>query len=206
MHRWSHSQGAPVMPSQILTLTPSELVSFLSYLTAPYTMPGATNCLRREWAALLHDVSNTLMQSSAYSQQHQEQTNKAHLSQEDDCTTYTRILPSEYGCTDGQPSLSLQDIGKLLQDTINNTSQEPPHSQKHHLALTPAPTKQHNNAARGKAPNAPLRGGGKGQGSHANKKLPPIQMQNLDDNEDNADHALDGEDVNSKYASFCLAP
>ena len=112
----------------------------------PYKIPGATNCLLSEWPALLHDVINNLMQSSSSSnvQQQDPASNRTHLAEEDDCTTYTHILPLEYDCVEGQLSPVLQDFGKAVQDVINSNMQKP-YSQKHLLAITPVPSKRKQN-------------------------------------------------------------
>ena len=76
VHRWSHMQNTLMTLTQILTYIPTEMLSFLTYLILPCTMPGSSNCLIREWPALLHDViHNCLVSSSSSSFQTQKYRN-----------------------------------------------------------------------------------------------------------------------------------
>ena len=169
-------------------------------------MTGSTNCLLREWPTLLHNVINSFISSSSLSSQtQQQQTNKAHLSEEDDCTTYMHSLPLLYDCTEGgQPPLVLQTCGKALQEMIENTI-DPQQQQNSCLAITPAPSTRckQQTAGRGKPPNASLRGRG-GRGSCANKKLPPIPLTNLDNYD--GDEDIEEEDQDKQQEQTATTP
>ena len=129
----------------------------------------------------------------------------AHLSEEDDCTTYMHSLPLLYGCTEGgQPPLVLQPCGKALQEMIENTI-DPQQQQNSCLAITPAPSTRckQQTAGRGKPPNASLRGRG-GRGSCANKKLPPIPLTNLDNYD--GDEDIEEEDQDKQQEQTATTP
>ena len=117
IHRWSTTQGDLFQPSQNLSFTPNETLSFLTYITAPYTYDGASNCLKEEWASLLHELVNSLKASSSDNTDNETITKRTHLSEQDDCTSFTHTLPLEY---DDLPELIIKDFGESIPTT-------PPH-------------------------------------------------------------------------------
>ena len=110
----------------------------MTYITAPYTYDGASNCLKDNWASLLHEIVNSLKTSSD-STNDEVITKRTHLSEEDDCTSFTHALPLEYNDV---PDLVIKDFGESL-------------------AVTPPQQKnrKHKNSDCdiGQPPNAPLR-------------------------------------------------
>ena len=169
VHRWSTTQGNLFQPSQNLSFTPNETLSFLTYITAPYTYDGASNCLKEEWASLLHELVNSLTASTSDSA-NETITKRTHLTEDDDCTSFTHTLPLEY---DDLPELVIKDFGKSIPTT--------PPNQKNRKS----------ESGIGHPPNAPVRKSkstsrvSKGQAATAARavKLPPPTLVNIDDDE-----------------------
>ena len=179
VHRWSTSQGDLFQPSQNLSFTPNETLSFLTYITAPYTYDGASNCLKDEWASLLHEIVNSLKTSSD-STDNETITKRTHLSEENDCTSFTHALPLEYNEV---PDLVIKDFGESL-------------------AVTPPQQKNHKHMSEGgigQPLNAPLRKNkstskiSKGRAASAARavKMSSSKLVHIDDdNEDDLDQAI----------------
>ena len=173
VHRWSTTQGNLFQPSQNLSFTPNETLSVLTYITAPYTYEGASNCLKEEWASLLHELVNSLTTSTS-DNANETITKRTHLTEDDDCTSFTHTLPLEY---DDMPELVNKDFGKSIPKT--------PPSQIHRKHVA--------EGGKGHPPNAPLRKGkssasrvSKGRAATAARivKLPPPPLVHVDDNGD----------------------
>ena len=141
IHRWSNSLGNLFQPLQNLSFTPNEMLSLMTYITTPYKYTGASNCLQHKWASLLHEIVNSLIPQSSSSGNNIDSesiTNRTHLTEEDDCTLFTHILPLEYS---DMPDLVIKDFGESLAVT-------PPQQKQH---------KQRSEGGIGQPPNAPLR-------------------------------------------------
>ena len=178
VHRWSTTQGNLFQPSQNLSFTPNETLSFLTYITAPYTYDGASNCLKEEWASLLHELVNSLTASTSDNAS-ETITKRTHLTEDDDCTSFTHTLPLEY---DDLPELVIKDFGKSIPKT------PPPHQKN-----------RKSEGGIGQPPNAPLRKSNKstsrvskGRAATAARavKLPP-PLVHVDDD---GDFYEDGQD------------
>ena len=171
VHRWSTTQGNLFQPSQNLSFTPNETLSVLTYITAPYTYEGASNCLKEEWASLLHELVNSLTASTSDNTS-ETITKRTHLTEDDDCTSFTHTLPLEY---DDMPELVNKDFGKSIPKT--------PPSQIHRKHVA--------EGGKGHPPNAPLRKSkstsrvSKGRAATAARavKLPPPALVHIDDDE-----------------------
>ena len=171
VHRWSTTQGNLFQPSQNLSFTPNETLSVLTYITAPYTYDRASNCLKEEWASLLHELVNSLTASTS-DNANETITKRTHLTEDDDCTSFTHTLPLEY---DDMPELVNKDFGKSIPKT--------PPSQIHHKHIA--------EGGKGHPPNAPLRKSkstsrvSKGRAATAARavKLPPPALVHIDDDD-----------------------
>jgi len=171
VHRWSTTQGNLFQPSQNLSFTPNETLSFLTYITAPYTYDGASNCLKEEWASLLHELVNSLTASSSDSA-NDTITKRTHLTEDDDCTSFTHTLPLEY---DDLPELVIKDFGKSIPKTPPNQIH------RKHVA----------EGGKGHPPNAPIRKSkstsrvSKGRAATAARavKLPPPSIVTVEDDD-----------------------
>ena len=160
LHRWSNDSQHIATPTQILTLTPTETLCLLTYITEPYSSNGRKhNCLQIHWPDLLNDtVSNCL-------KPHMDQTSdsisssklKAHLSEGDDSTIYL------HGTTDdgSPPEMMITDFASLVEKaTASSSSLSSPVR-----AITLPPTY----VPPGQPPNAPSR---KKTGSSKNSNTP----------------------------------
>ena len=175
IHRWSTSQGDLFQPSQNLSFTPNEPLSFLTYITTPFSYTGGSNCLKEEWSSLLHEIANSLRASSDTTN-NETITKRTHLSEEDDCTSFTHTLPLEY---DDVPELIIKDFGESIPTT-------PPHQKN-----------RKSEGGIGNPPNAPVRKNkstsrvSKGRAATAARavKLPPklVHIGNDDYYEDSQD-------------------
>ena len=171
VHRWSTTQGNLFQPSQNLSFTPNETLAFLTYITAPYTYDGASNCLKEEWASLLHELVNSLTASSTSDSANETITKRTHLTEDDDCTSFTHTLPLEY---DDLPELVIKDFGKSIPTT--------PPNQKN---------RKSSEGGIGHPPNAPVRKSkstsrvSKGRAATAARavKLPPPPLVHVDDDD-----------------------
>ena len=170
IHRWSTTQGDLFQPSQNLSFTPNKTLSFLTYITAPYAYDGASNCLKEEWASLLHEVVNS-RKAPTSDNADEKITKRTQLSEEDDCTSFTHTLPLEY---DDLPDLVIKDFGESILTT-------PPH-QIHHKHIS--------EGGIGHPPNAPVRKSkstsrvSKGRAATAARavKMPP-KLVHIDDDD-----------------------
>ena len=172
VHRWSTTQGNLFQPSQNLSFTPNETLSVLTYITAPYTYEGASNCLKEEWASLLHELVNSLTTSTS-DNANETITKRTHLTEDDDCTSFTHTLPLEY---DDMPELVNKDFGKSIPKT--------PPSQIHRKHVA--------EGGKGHPPNAPLRKSkstsrvSKGRAATAARAVklpPPPALVHIDDDD-----------------------
>ena len=66
--------------------------------------------MKDDWALLLHEIVNSLKTASD-STDNETITKRTHLSEEDDCTSFTHALPLEYN---DMPDLVIKDVGELL--------------------------------------------------------------------------------------------
>ena len=110
----------------------------MTYITTPYTYDGASNCLKEEWASLLHEIVNSLKTSSGNTDNDEVISKRTHLTEEDDRTSYTHTLPLEYTEV---PDLVIKDFGESIAVT--------PPQQKNRK-------RQHSDCDKGQPPNAPL--------------------------------------------------
>ena len=178
VHRWSTSQGDLFQPSQNISFTPNEVLSCMTYITTPYTYDGASNCLKEEWASLLHEIVNSLKTSSDTTD-NEIITKRTHLTEEDDRTSYTHALPLE--CNE-VPDLVVKDFGESIAIT--------PSQQKNR--------KQSSECGIGQPPNAPLRkktstskiSKGRAASAALAVKMSSSTPVHIEDDEDNLDQAI----------------
>ena len=158
LHRWSNDSQHIATPTQILTLTPTETLCLLTYITEPYSSNGRKhNCLQIHWPDLLNDtVSNCL-------KPHMDQTSdsisssklKAHLSEGDDSTIYL------HGTTDdgSPPEMMITDFASLVEKATAASSSASSSPVRRAITLPPTYVPP------GQPPNAPSRKKKKGTSS-----------------------------------------
>ena len=147
LHRWSNDNCRIATPTQILTLTPTETLCLLTYITEPYTSHGTKhNCLKIHWPDLLNDtVTNCLR---AHTDQRASSSDssklKAHLSEGDDATIYLHTMTGD----GSPPEMMLTDFATLVEISQKHYSSSP---------MRPAITFPPNYVPPGQPPNAPIR-------------------------------------------------
>ena len=94
LHRWSNDYQHIATPTQILTLTPTETLCLLTYITEPYSSNGRKhNCLKIHWPDLLNDtVTNCLKAHMDQTSDSSSSKLKAHLSEGDDICTARQTM------------------------------------------------------------------------------------------------------------------
>ena len=147
MHRWSNDYQRIATPTQILTLTPTETLCLLTYITEPYTSDGRKhNCLKIHWPDLLNDtVTNCL---SAHTDQGGSSSSdssklKAHLSEGGDSTIYLHTTTDD----GSPPEMMLTDFASLIETATSKQQSSPMRA----IMLPPSYVPP------GQPPNAPIR-------------------------------------------------
>ena len=145
LHRWSNDNQRIVTPTQILTLTPTETLCLLTYITEPYSSNGRKhNCLEIHWPDLLNDtVTNYLCTDQGGSSSDSSSKLKAHLSEGDDSTIYLHSTTDD----GSPPEMMLTDFASLVEAAAVSSSSSPIR------AITLPPTY----VPPGQPPNAPIR-------------------------------------------------
>ena len=183
LHRWSNDSQHIATPTQILTLTPTETLCLLTYITEPYSSNGRKhNCLQLHWPDLLNDtVSNCL-------RPHMDQTSdsisssklKAYLTEGDDSTIYLHSTTDD----GSPPEMMIADFASLVEKTTASSSS----LSSPVRAITLPPTY----VPPGQPPNAPSR---KKTGSSKNSNTPTSYIvDSSSDSSSNADSTNDEED------------
>ena len=147
MHRWSNDNSRIATPTQILTLTPTETLCVLTYITEPYTSHGTKpNCLKIHWPDLLNDtVTNFLRDHTDQGASSSDSSKlKAHLSEGDDATIYLHTTTGD----GSPPEMMLTDFAALVDTSQKKQSSSP---------MRPAITLPPNYVPPGQPPNAPIR-------------------------------------------------
>ena len=148
MHRWSNDNCRIATPTQILTLTPTETLCLLTYITEPYTSHGTKhNCLKIHWPDLLNDtVTNCLKAHTDQGASSSDSSKlKAHLSEGDDATIYLHTTTGD----GSPPEMMLTDFATLVEISQKQSSSSP--------MRRPAITLPPNYVPPGQPPNAPVR-------------------------------------------------
>ena len=146
MHRWSNDNSRIATPTQILTLTPTETLCLLTYITEPYTSHGTKhNCLKIHWPDLLNDtITNCLRAHTDQGASDSSSKLKAHLSEGDDATIYLHTTTGD----GSPPEMMLTDFATLVEVSQKQSSSSP---------MRPAITFPPNYVPPGQPPNAPIR-------------------------------------------------
>ena len=147
MHRWSNDNNRIATSTQILTLTPTETLCLLTYITEPYTSHGTKhNCLKIHWPDLLNDtVTNCLRAHTDQGASSSDSSKlKAHLSEGDDATIYLHTMTGD----GSPPEMMLTDFATLVEVSQKQSSSSP---------MRPAITFPPNYVPPGQPPNAPIR-------------------------------------------------
>ena len=147
MHRWSNDNSRIATPTQILTLTPTETLCLLTYITEPYTSHGTKhNCLKSHWPDLLNDtVTNCLRGHTDQGASSSDSSKlKAHLSEGDDATIYLHTTTGD----GSPPEMMLTDFATLVETSQKHSSSSP---------MRPAITFPPHYVSPGQPPNAPIR-------------------------------------------------
>ena len=155
MHRWSNDNSRIATPTQILTLTPTETLCLLTYITEPYTSHGTKhNCLKIHWPDLLNDTVTNCLRGGHTDQGASSSDSsklKAHLSEGDDATIYLHTATGD----GSPPEMMLTDFATLVESS--QQQQQNKHSSLMRRAITLPP----NYVPPGQPPNAPIRKNGK---------------------------------------------
>ena len=148
LHRWSNDYQHIATPTQILTLTPTETLCVLTYITEPYSSNGRKhNCLKIHWPDLLNDTVTTCLRP------HMDQTStssssssklKAYLTEGDDSTIYLHSTTDD----GSPPEMMIADFASLVEKATASSSVSSPV-----WAITLPPTY----VPPGQPPNAPSR-------------------------------------------------
>ena len=149
MHRWSNDNSRIATPTQILTLTPTETLCLLTYITEPYTSHGTKhNCLKIHWPDLLNDtVTNCLRGHTDQGASSSDSSKlKAQLLEGDDATIYLHTTTGD----GSPPEMMLTDFATLVE---SSQQQQNRHSSPMRRAITLPP----NYVPPGQPPNAPVR-------------------------------------------------
>ena len=179
MHRWSNDNSRIATPTQILTLTPTETLCLLTYITEPYTSHGTKhNCLKIHWPDLLNDtVTNCLRGHTDQGASSSDASKlKAHLSEGDDATIYLHTTTGD----GSPPEMMLTDFATLVE---SSQQQQNRHSSPMRRAITLPP----NYVPPGQPPNAPVR-------KNSKKTAPTSFIVNSSSSSDNEDED-DDEDI-----------
>ena len=148
LHRWSNDNNRIATQTQILTLTPTETLCLLTYITEPYTSNGTKhNCLKIHWPDLLNDtVTNCLRAHTDQGASSSDSSSKlkAHLSEGDDSTIYLHTTTGD----GSPPEMMLTDFATLVETSQKHASSSP---------MRPAITLPPNYVPPGQPPNAPIR-------------------------------------------------
>ena len=145
MHRWSNDNSRIATPTQILTLTPTETLCLLTYITEPYTSHGTKqNCLKIHWPDLLNDTVTKCLKGHTDQEASSSDSSKlkAHLSEGDDATIYLHTTTGD----GSPPEMMLTDFATLVET-----------SQQKHSPVRPAITFPPHYVPPGQPPNAPIR-------------------------------------------------
>ena len=142
MHRWSNDHQRIGTPTQLITLTPTEMLYFVMYITEPYTSCGRKhNCLKIKWPDLLNDIITNCLTPQTNQGGSSDTKLKAHLTEGDDSTIYLHTTEDD----GSPPKMFLTDIAQL----IASQQQSPPR--------IPALTLPSLYVPPGQPPNAPIR-------------------------------------------------
>ena len=151
MHRWSNDNSRIATQTQVLTLTPTETLCLLAYITEPYTSHGTKhNCLKIHWPDLLNErVTNCLKahtdQGGASSDSSKKL--KAHLSEGDDATIYLHTTTGD----GSPPEMMLTDFASLVESATAAAAHQQSSSPIRAITLPPS------YVSPGQPPNAPIR-------------------------------------------------
>ena len=148
MHRWSNDNNRIATNTQILTLTPTETLCLLTYITEPYTSHGTKqNCLKIHWPDVLNETVTNFLK--AHTDQGTTSSGssklKAHLSEGDDATIYLHTTTGD----GSPPEMMLTDFATLVDISQKHSSSSSP--------MRPAITFPPNYVPPGQPPNAPIR-------------------------------------------------
>ena len=151
MHRWSNDNSRVATPTQILTLTPTETLCLLTYITEPYTSNGQKhNCLKIHWPDLLNDtITNCLKAHTDQGASSSDSSKlKAHLSEGDDATIYLHTTTGD----GSPPEMMLTDFATLVEEAASQKA-----AQSSSSPMRPAITFPPHYVPPGQPPNAPVR-------------------------------------------------
>ena len=173
LHRWSNDYQHIATPTQILTLTPTETLCLLTYITEPYSSNGRKhNCLKIQWPDLLNDTVTNCLKA------HMDQTSdssssssklKAHLLEGDDSTIYLHSTTDD----GSPPEMMIADFASLVEKaTAASSSISSPVR-----ALTLPP----NYVPPGQPPNAPSRKSRSNSSKHSSTTTPTSYIVNSSD-------------------------
>ena len=153
MHRWSNDNSRIATQTQVLTLTPTETLCLLTYITEPYTSHGTKhNCLKIHWPDLLNDtVTNCLKAHTDQGGPSSSDSSKlkAHLSEGDDATIYLHTTTGD----GSPPEMMLTDFASLVESATAAAAHQTQSSSSPIRAITLPPSY----VPPGQPPNAPIR-------------------------------------------------
>ena len=122
MHKWSNDYQCIGTPTQFLTLTPTETLCLLTYITDPYTSNGRKhNCLKIQWPDLLNDTVTTCFNPHTEQGGSSDTKLKAHLSEGDDSTTYLHTTEDD----GSPPDMVLTDFAYFVETATASQQQSP---------------------------------------------------------------------------------
>ena len=151
MHRWSNDNSRITTPTQILTLTPTETLCLLTYITEPYTSHGTKhNCLKIHWPDLLNDTVTNCLRTDQGASSSDSSKLKAHLSEGDDATIYLHTTTGD----GSPPEMMLTDFATLVESSQQQQQQQ---QNRHSSPMRRAITLPPNYVPPGQPPNAPVR-------------------------------------------------
>ena len=109
MHRLSNNRQCLGTSTQLITLTPTETLCLLTYITDPYTSSGRKHkCLQTDWPDLLNDIIISCLKTQT--DQESDTKLKAYLTEKDDSTIYLHIMEDDGSL----PEMVLIDFAQLI--------------------------------------------------------------------------------------------
>ena len=112
MLRWSNDYQRIATTTQVLTLTPTETLCLLTYITEPYTSNRRKhNCLKIQWPDLLNDTVTNCLKAHTDQGGSSDTKLKAHLSEGDDSTFYLHTTEDD----GSPPEMILAHFGYLVE-------------------------------------------------------------------------------------------
>ena len=193
LHRWSNDYQHIATPTQILTLTPTETLCLLTYITEPYSSNGRKhNCLKIHWPDLLNDTVTTCLKSHMDQKSDSSSSSsklKAYLTEGDDSTIYLHSTTDD----GSPPEMMIADFASLVEKATTSSSLSSPVR-----ALTLPPVY----VPPGQPPNAPSR---KKKGSSSSKHTPTSYIVNSSSSSSSSDSSSDKEDENIPLKKYVAA-